>query len=144
MIVGHNPTLSDLVGLLMAGRTGAVTLELHKAGIAALTEYLRCRRKNGDTLEHWLRRTEIDWPELCELHPTLREWRAAPGVVEQVVLPELLAVVGSDDHQRSIELSASSQLLEQLSQPFIEVCQAIVIAVAGHHSITFRQPCLIE
>jgi phosphohistidine phosphatase len=37
MIVGHNPTLSDLVGLLMAGRTGAVTLELHKAGIAALT-----------------------------------------------------------------------------------------------------------
>jgi phosphohistidine phosphatase len=37
MIVGHNPSLSELVGLLLAGRTGVVSVELRKGGIAALT-----------------------------------------------------------------------------------------------------------
>lgn len=37
MIVGHNPSLSDLVGLLALGEVGKLPLELKKGGIAALS-----------------------------------------------------------------------------------------------------------
>jgi phosphohistidine phosphatase len=37
MIVGHNPVLSDLVGLLVAGEIGRFPFELKKGGIAALS-----------------------------------------------------------------------------------------------------------
>jgi phosphohistidine phosphatase len=37
MIVGHNPTLSDLVSLLVAGRLQPLICDLKKGGIAALT-----------------------------------------------------------------------------------------------------------
>ena len=37
MIVGHNPSLSDLVGLLTLGDAGKLPLELKKGGIAALS-----------------------------------------------------------------------------------------------------------
>ena len=36
LVVGHNPTLSELVGLLVVGLDGPPICELHKAGIAAL------------------------------------------------------------------------------------------------------------
>jgi phosphohistidine phosphatase len=36
MIVGHNPSLSELVGLLLLGEDGKLPLELKKGGIAAL------------------------------------------------------------------------------------------------------------
>jgi tRNA uridine 5-carboxymethylaminomethyl modification enzyme len=56
---------------------------------------LREHKHAGETLERWLRRTEIDWADLCAMHPPLNgpigpqgpisplEWQA---VVEQVVL----------------------------------------------------------
>ncbi len=37
MIVGHNPSLSDLVGLLILGEAGKLPVELKKGGIAALS-----------------------------------------------------------------------------------------------------------
>lgn len=37
MLVGHNPSLSDLIGLLITGQPGVVPLELRKGGIAALS-----------------------------------------------------------------------------------------------------------
>jgi len=37
MIVGHNPSLSDLIGLLIAAGPKAAPFELDKAGIAALS-----------------------------------------------------------------------------------------------------------
>jgi phosphohistidine phosphatase len=37
MIVGHNPDLSDLVGLLILGEVGRFPFELKKGGIAALS-----------------------------------------------------------------------------------------------------------
>ena len=37
MIVGHNPELSDLVGLLIVGEVGRFPFELKKGGIAALS-----------------------------------------------------------------------------------------------------------
>jgi phosphohistidine phosphatase len=36
MLVGHNPSISELVGLLVLGETHKLTLELKKAGMAAL------------------------------------------------------------------------------------------------------------
>ena len=54
--------------------------------IAELTEILRTRRHEGDTLEQWLRRTEVDWFRLCELDPSLRGQNIPEDVAEQVVL----------------------------------------------------------
>ncbi len=36
LIVGHNPALSDLVGLLLTGEVGKLSCDLKKGGIAAL------------------------------------------------------------------------------------------------------------
>src|SRR5437868_5054543 len=55
-------------------------------GIAELTGYLRSHRHQGETLERWLRRTEIDWPALCALDPALGAWTSRARVVEQVVV----------------------------------------------------------
>jgi tRNA uridine 5-carboxymethylaminomethyl modification enzyme len=55
-------------------------------GIADLFAYLRGHRHGSENLEKWLRRTDIDWEDLCGLHPVLKEWDARADVVEQVVL----------------------------------------------------------
>ena len=54
--------------------------------MAALTEQLRSHRHEQDTLEKILRRTEVDWNQVCELEPMLRAFDASPAAVEQVVL----------------------------------------------------------
>jgi len=54
MIVGHNPSLSDLVGLLISGQPGAVSIDLRKGGIAALTA------TSGPTMSlEWLARPRL-------------------------------------------------------------------------------------
>ncbi|HKB00618.1 MAG TPA: tRNA uridine-5-carboxymethylaminomethyl(34) synthesis enzyme MnmG [Gemmataceae bacterium] len=60
--------------------------ERKERGIGDLFAYLRGHRHGSEPLEKWLRRTEIGWAELCDLHPPLREWDARPDVVEQVEL----------------------------------------------------------
>jgi tRNA uridine 5-carboxymethylaminomethyl modification enzyme len=55
-------------------------------GIAELQEYLKKTRAEGDSLETWLRRTEVEWADLCAKHAALRVWDARQQVVEQVVL----------------------------------------------------------
>jgi tRNA uridine 5-carboxymethylaminomethyl modification enzyme len=55
-------------------------------GIAELQCYLKATRSDGDSLETWLRRTEVEWAELCARHLALREWDTRPDVIEQVVL----------------------------------------------------------
>jgi tRNA uridine 5-carboxymethylaminomethyl modification enzyme len=37
-------------------------------------------------LEKLLRRTEVNWQQLCEIDPTLAKWNASPTTIEQVVL----------------------------------------------------------
>jgi tRNA uridine 5-carboxymethylaminomethyl modification enzyme len=61
-------------------------LQRKEQAITELTEYLRSHRHNKDTLEQWLRRPEIDWPRLREMHPDLASLSAPADVVEQVVL----------------------------------------------------------
>src|SRR5262249_31365874 len=61
-------------------------LERKESAILELTEYLRRVRHEQQTLESWLRRPDMDWPRLCELHPALRQWNAPAAALEQVAL----------------------------------------------------------
>jgi tRNA uridine 5-carboxymethylaminomethyl modification enzyme len=61
-------------------------LRRKEEGITALAEYLRTHRHGQDTLEKWLRRTEVTWADLRGMAPALEEWDEHPEVVEQVVL----------------------------------------------------------
>jgi tRNA uridine 5-carboxymethylaminomethyl modification enzyme len=76
----------------LARRVGLVTdnawdrLQHKEQAIAAITEILRGRRHGQDTLEKILRRTDVDWNQLCELEPSLRNFHSSPTAVEQVVL----------------------------------------------------------
>ena len=50
-------------------------------GIAELQAYLKRTRAEGDSLDTWLRRTGVEWADVCAKHPALREWDARPDVV---------------------------------------------------------------
>jgi tRNA uridine 5-carboxymethylaminomethyl modification enzyme len=53
-------------------------------GIAQLQQLLRTRKRDADTLERWLRRTEVQWEQLMDWQPELAFFAA--NVIEQVVL----------------------------------------------------------
>jgi tRNA uridine 5-carboxymethylaminomethyl modification enzyme len=61
-------------------------LQRKERAIAELLEYLREQRHGRDTLEQCLRRTEIDWDQLVQMHPALGERAVTPDVCEQLVL----------------------------------------------------------
>jgi tRNA uridine 5-carboxymethylaminomethyl modification enzyme len=73
-------------------RIGLVTdqawtrLQEKERAMAELQEFLSTQRLGADSLDRWLRRTEIDWPQLCEMHPPLRELPFSAEVIEQVTL----------------------------------------------------------
>jgi tRNA uridine 5-carboxymethylaminomethyl modification enzyme len=73
-------------------RAGLVTdeawlrLQRKEEAIAQLTEYLSRQRHGPNTLHHWLRRTEVDWPRLVEMHPVVQELRTPADALEQVIL----------------------------------------------------------
>jgi tRNA uridine 5-carboxymethylaminomethyl modification enzyme len=73
-------------------RVGLVTddawtrLQEKERGIAELTGLLRTQRHEYGTLEKCLKRTEVEWAELCALSPGLKEWDRQPAVRDQVVL----------------------------------------------------------
>jgi tRNA uridine 5-carboxymethylaminomethyl modification enzyme len=61
-------------------------LQRKERAIAELSDYLRQHRHDGDTLETWLRRTEVDWEQVTAMHPALNELPLTDDVREQVVL----------------------------------------------------------
>ncbi|HMF11211.1 MAG TPA: FAD-dependent oxidoreductase, partial [Gemmataceae bacterium] len=73
-------------------RVGLVTddawgrLQEKERVIAAVTDHLRVHWHDGRTLEHVLRRPEVDWAALCEIDPTLKHWDSSKEAIEQVVL----------------------------------------------------------
>jgi phosphohistidine phosphatase len=54
MLVGHNPSLMDLIGLLIAGAPGPPPCELRKGGVAALSTQF-----NGHVRLDWLARPSL-------------------------------------------------------------------------------------
>src|SRR5262249_53555710 len=73
-------------------RVGLVTneawqrLERKERAIAELTEYLRRHRNGTDTLEHWLRRTEVTWEQIVAMHPEVQSLDTPADAREQVIL----------------------------------------------------------
>jgi tRNA uridine 5-carboxymethylaminomethyl modification enzyme len=73
-------------------RVGLVTddawqrLRWKEQAIAELTGYLRSHRHDGDTLEQWLKRTEIEWPQVAAFDPGVLALNTPPDALEQVVL----------------------------------------------------------
>jgi tRNA uridine 5-carboxymethylaminomethyl modification enzyme len=61
-------------------------LQRKETAINELLTYLKKNRHEQDSLEKWLRRTEIDWETLCQMHPPLLEWNTQKEVIEQVNL----------------------------------------------------------
>jgi tRNA uridine 5-carboxymethylaminomethyl modification enzyme len=59
-------------------------LQQKEAGVAALQAALRAHKHEGETLEKWLKRTEIEWAQIMAWSPELAAF--APDVIEQVVL----------------------------------------------------------
>jgi tRNA uridine 5-carboxymethylaminomethyl modification enzyme len=61
-------------------------LQRKELAIQELCSYLKTHRHEGDTLETWLRRTEIEWEALAAMHPALRDLPITADAREQVVL----------------------------------------------------------
>jgi tRNA uridine 5-carboxymethylaminomethyl modification enzyme len=61
-------------------------LQHKEQAIAQLTDYLRTHRYDGDTLETWLRRTEVTWEQMLAMHPALAEMPIPADAREQVEL----------------------------------------------------------
>jgi tRNA uridine 5-carboxymethylaminomethyl modification enzyme len=61
-------------------------LQQKEEQIARLTQHLREHRHQNETLEVWLRRTEVDWEQITQFAPELLALGASSAVVEQVVL----------------------------------------------------------
>src|SRR5262249_17022246 len=57
-----------------------------ETAIASLTAFLRSNKSRGQTLEHWLRRTEVTWAQLLEMEPTLRGLDIPCAARKQVIL----------------------------------------------------------
>jgi tRNA uridine 5-carboxymethylaminomethyl modification enzyme len=61
-------------------------LQATETAMAELQNLLRTTRLGQESLERWLRRTEIDWAKLCEMHPALLDVPYSLDVIEQVTL----------------------------------------------------------
>ncbi|MFO0841801.1 MAG: tRNA uridine-5-carboxymethylaminomethyl(34) synthesis enzyme MnmG [Gemmataceae bacterium] len=61
-------------------------LQAKERAIAELTEHLRTHRHGGDTLETWLKRTEVTWEQVVGMHPQLEQLRTPADARDQVVL----------------------------------------------------------
>jgi len=74
----------------LARRAGMVSdedwerLQQKEAGIATLQAALQAQKHDGETLEKWLKRTEVEWDQIIAWSPELTVF--APEVIEQVVL----------------------------------------------------------
>jgi tRNA uridine 5-carboxymethylaminomethyl modification enzyme len=60
--------------------------EAKERAIGELQAELKASKSDGDSLETWLRRTEVKWEDVRGRKPSLAEWETRSDVVEQVVL----------------------------------------------------------
>jgi tRNA uridine 5-carboxymethylaminomethyl modification enzyme len=61
-------------------------LQTKERAIENLTAYLRSRRCDGNTLEHWLSRPDVDWSNLLEMDSALAARGDSDDAIEQVAL----------------------------------------------------------
>src|SRR5262249_39456943 len=65
-------------------------------------------------------------------------------MVEEVMFAQSFAMVGSDDHPRSIEHTTTFQFVEQLTQPLVQISETVVIAISSQVPVVLRQLSLVE
>jgi tRNA uridine 5-carboxymethylaminomethyl modification enzyme len=61
-------------------------LQAKERAIEELLRALKATKSDGDNLLTWLRRTSVEWSDICERAPAFREWNTQPEVIEQVNL----------------------------------------------------------
>ena len=61
-------------------------------------------------------------------------------MIEQFVLAQTFAVIGGDDHDCLIEHASVLQFVEQLTQPLIQISQAVVIRISCERSALLGYP----
>ena len=76
--------LAARLGLVEESRMTA--LREHEAAIERVNQFLTSRRHQGTTLEEWLRRPEIGWPQVVEMCPDAATVAAPPRAIEQAVI----------------------------------------------------------
>lgn len=87
--------------------------ERKEQSIQELLDFLRTHRHGQDTLEKWLRRPEVDWNQLSDMAPALKDQIHRDDAVEQVVLETKY----SGYIQRQAEQVERFQRLESKSIP---------------------------
>lgn len=60
--------------------------QTHEAEIAKIMQFIRSTRYQGNTLEEWLRRQDISWPEICEFAPELSGFHFSERAIEQTLI----------------------------------------------------------
>lgn len=58
----------------------------YEAEIAKIMQFIQGTRYQGNTLEEWLRRQEISWPEICEFAPELQRFDLSERAIEQTLI----------------------------------------------------------
>jgi tRNA uridine 5-carboxymethylaminomethyl modification enzyme len=76
--------IGERIGLAATERVAQ--LQRHESEIAQAQELLRNRRWQGTTLEEWLRRPEVDWPQIREMSTKIRDLNLSVRAAEQVAI----------------------------------------------------------
>ena len=74
--------------------------------------------------------------------PDLRAIQAL-AVIEQPVLPQPFAVIGGHDHERLIEHAATLEVVDQFTQPLVQISQAVVVGIANERPRRRGNPPLV-
>ncbi len=65
-------------------------------------------------------------------------------MLEESMISQFFTVIGGDDHDGFVEQIAALQVVEQLTQPPVEVCQAVLVGVFDQVDEVLAQPDLID
>ena len=54
---------------------------------------------------------------------------------KEIMFPQSFAMIGGDDHQRPIEHAATLQLVEQLTQPLVQISKTVIVAISSQRQV---------
>src|SRR5690606_19940647 len=70
----------------LASQARVERLTAHETNIGQITHTLQTTRSEGILLADWLKRPEVEWEQICEREPSLRQWDDFPLSVEQATI----------------------------------------------------------
>lgn len=60
--------------------------QVYEAEITKIMQFIQSTRYQGNTLEEWLRRQDISWPEICEFAPELQSFDFSERAIGQTLI----------------------------------------------------------